>query len=51
MPIVECGLERLYLRSMKSMTTFLASSLVLRFLRWCISFLSVPKNDSAIALS
>ena len=36
---------------MKSMTTFLASSLVLRFLRWYISFLGVPKNDSAIALS
>ena len=37
LPIVECGLERLYLRSMKSMTAFLASSLVLRFLRWYIS--------------
>lgn len=51
MPIVECGLERLYLRSMKSMTAFLASSLVPRFLRWYISFLSVPKNDSATVLS
>ena len=49
--MVEWGLDLLWRRSTKSMTASLASRLVAKAPGWHVSFLGVPKRDSATALS